>query len=131
MAKKTTLKEIGDTVAHVVKHMATKENLEKLATKDHIFALHTQVNSIETQLRGMNYVKIEERVATLEEKVFGEARLPGRSRGLNYPHANRQRLTRPLSPSLRPLQKKCGGKDGEHAEQRQPQRNRLVQDFVH
>jgi len=74
MAKKTTLKEVGDMLAHVVKHMATKEDLEKLATKDQIIALHTQVNSIEAQLSGMNYVKIEDRLATLEEKVFGEAR---------------------------------------------------------
>jgi hypothetical protein len=74
MPKKTTLKEIGDMLAHVVKHMATKEELEKLATKDQIIALHTQVNSIEAQLRSMNYVKIEDRIATLEEKVFGEVR---------------------------------------------------------
>jgi hypothetical protein len=53
MAKKTTLKEIGDMLAHVVKHMATKEDLEKLATKDQIITLHTQVNSIEAQLRGV------------------------------------------------------------------------------
>jgi hypothetical protein len=50
MAKKTTLKEIGDMLAHVVKHMATREDLEKLATKDQIIALHTQVSSIEAQL---------------------------------------------------------------------------------
>ena len=29
-----------------------------MATKDHIIALHTQVNSIETQLRGMKHAKI-------------------------------------------------------------------------
>ena len=45
-----------------------------MATKDQVIALHTQVNAIETQLRGMNHVKLEGRVADLEEKVFGEAR---------------------------------------------------------
>ena len=79
MAKKTTLDDIAkmltqhgneihdltDTVAHVVKNMATK---------DQIVALHTQVNSIETQVRGMKHVKLEGRVADLEEKVFGTVR---------------------------------------------------------
>jgi hypothetical protein len=74
MAKKMTLKEIGDMLARVVNHMATKKELDKLSTKDQIIALHTQVNSIEAQLRSINYVKIEDRVATLEEKIFGEVR---------------------------------------------------------
>ena len=41
---------------------------------DLIVVLHTQVNSIETQLRGMQHVKLHSRVADLEEKVFGQAR---------------------------------------------------------
>ena len=65
MAKETTLNEIGEMLAHVVKHMATK---------DQIIALHTQVNSIETQLRGMQHVKLQSRVADLEEEVFGKTR---------------------------------------------------------
>ena len=79
MAKKTTLDDIAkmlvqhgkevhdlaDTVAHVVKHMATK---------DQIVSLHTQVNSLETQVRGMKHVKLEGRVADLEDKVFGKVR---------------------------------------------------------
>ena len=71
MAKKITLKEIGDMLAHVVKHMATKEDLEKLATKEQLTALHMQVNSIEAQLKLGRY---EQRLGHLEEKVFGEAR---------------------------------------------------------
>ena len=63
MAKETTLNEIGEMLAHVVKHMATK---------DQIIALHTQVNSVETQLRGMHHVKLQSRVADLEEEVFGK-----------------------------------------------------------
>ena len=47
MEKKITLNELGDMLAHVVKHMATKEDLEKLATKEQLAALHTQVSSIE------------------------------------------------------------------------------------
>jgi hypothetical protein len=45
-----------------------------MATKEHIIALGTQVNSIETQLRGMKHSKLDGRVADLEEKVFGESR---------------------------------------------------------
>lgn len=32
-----------------------------MATKDQIIALHTQVNSIETQLRGMQHTKLQSR----------------------------------------------------------------------
>ena len=45
-----------------------------MARKDQIIALHTQVNSIETDLRGMKHVKLETRVADLEDKVFGKTR---------------------------------------------------------
>ena len=75
MAKKTTLKEIADMLAHVVKHMATKEDVadirREMATKDQLAALHTQVNSIEAQLRE---TKIEVRLGKLEEEVFGAPR---------------------------------------------------------
>lgn len=71
MAKKTTLQEIGDMLAHVVKHMATKEDLEKLATKDQLIALHVQVASIEEQLRNGRY---ESRLTKLENEVVGAPR---------------------------------------------------------
>ena len=45
-----------------------------MATKDQVIALHTQVNSIEGQVRGMKHVKLEDRVGDLEEKVFGKVR---------------------------------------------------------
>ena len=45
-----------------------------MATKDQIISLHTQVNSIGSQLRGMNHTKLQARVTDLEEKVFGESR---------------------------------------------------------
>jgi hypothetical protein len=41
-------------------------------TKDQLIALHVQVNSIERQLGGL--VKLESRVADLEEEIFGEVR---------------------------------------------------------
>lgn len=44
------------------------------ATKEQLFALQTQVTSIETQVRGMNYGKLETRIANLEDKVFGATR---------------------------------------------------------
>ena len=71
MAKKTTLIEIADMLAHVVKHMATKEDLEKLATKDQLTALQEQVNSIEVELKHGRY---ETRLGNLEQKVFGAPR---------------------------------------------------------
>ena len=66
-----TLKEIGEMLTHVVKHMATKEDLEKLATKDQLAALHEQVNSIEAELKHGRY---ETRLGNLEQKVFGAPR---------------------------------------------------------
>ena len=73
MAKKTTLKELGDMLAHVVTHMATKDDIAELRTelKGDIAAVHTQVNSIERQLRE---TKTEIRLADIEEKVFGASR---------------------------------------------------------
>ena len=71
MAKIMTLKEIGEMLTHVVRHMATKEDLEKLATKDQLTALHEQVNSIEAELKHGRY---ETRLGNLEQKVFGAPR---------------------------------------------------------
>ena len=44
---------------------------DRMATKEQMIALHTQVNSIEAQLKHGRY---ETRLGNLEEKVFGEAR---------------------------------------------------------
>jgi len=73
MAKKMTLNELGDMLTHVVKHMATKEDLTDLHTelKRDVANVHTQVNSIERYLRD---IKIEVRLSDLEEKVFGKVR---------------------------------------------------------
>ena len=57
--------------------MATKNDISDIkrdmATRSNI-ALHTQVNSIETQLRGMKPTKLVARVADIEAEVFGKPR---------------------------------------------------------
>jgi hypothetical protein len=51
MTKKTTLKELGDMLSHVVKHMATKDDLadlrKEMATKDDINRLDTKLTKFE------------------------------------------------------------------------------------
>ena len=48
MAKKITLNELGDMLAHVVKHMATKDDIAdlKLELKGDIARVQEQVNSM-------------------------------------------------------------------------------------
>jgi hypothetical protein len=89
MAKEITLKEVGEMLEHVVKHMATKEDIadirselkgsvadvrKDMATKGQIVTLHTQLTSIETQLRAMKHTKLESRVLDLDEEVLGDTR---------------------------------------------------------
>ena len=76
MAKETTLNEIGEMLAHVVKHMATKDDITEVRRelKGDIVRVSEQVASIETQLRDMQHVKLQSRVADLEEEVFGAPR---------------------------------------------------------
>ena len=76
MAKKSTLEGKIDALTNIVEKGfgAVAEDISKLATKEQLAALHTQVNSIETQLRDTNRHKLVTRVADLEEKVFGETR---------------------------------------------------------
>lgn len=54
-----------------LKYIASKEDVEKLATKEQLYSLQTQVNSIERQLRE---TRTETRLGDLEEKVFGASR---------------------------------------------------------
>jgi hypothetical protein len=86
MTKETTLNELGTMLEYVIRYMtdnmATKEDVAELgrelrhemATKDQMFALQTQVSSIESQLRSENHGKLEVRVDVLEEEVFGKIR---------------------------------------------------------
>ena len=83
MAKKTTLddvvkilgthgQEIRDltaSVAHVVKHMATKDDIAdlKIELKSDVARVQEQVDSIEAELK---YGRYETRLGKLEEKVF-------------------------------------------------------------
>jgi predicted phage-related endonuclease len=62
-AKETTLNELGEMLAHVVEHMATKDEVRaivkdeisvaKLATKAGLAALAEQVSSIERDLKAI------------------------------------------------------------------------------
>jgi hypothetical protein len=63
MAKETTLNEIGEMLAHVVKHMATKDDVAAVRTelKGDIVRVGEQVASIEVQLRDMRHVKLQSR----------------------------------------------------------------------
>ena len=72
MEKKTTTNELGEMLAHVVKHMATKEDIERI--DGNLVRIQDQVSSIETQIRGMKYAHLETRVLDLEEEVFGKVR---------------------------------------------------------
>jgi hypothetical protein len=64
------IKDLTGTAAHVVKHMATKDDIASLRTelKGDIVRLGDQVNSIEQQLRD---TKTEICLGNLEHKVFG------------------------------------------------------------
>jgi len=65
--KETTLNEIGEMLAHVVKHMATKDDVADLRRelKGDILTVQTQMNAIELQLRE---TRTEVRIGALEEK---------------------------------------------------------------
>jgi hypothetical protein len=60
------LTKLVGTIAEDV--VGIDERLAELATKDQMGALHTQVNSIETQLRSMQHVKLQGRVAVSRKK---------------------------------------------------------------
>ena len=76
MTVKITLESIAAQIEKGFGAVASDiaELKERMVTKDQIIALHTQVNSIETQLRDMRHTKHQVRVADLEEKVFSESR---------------------------------------------------------
>jgi hypothetical protein len=62
MPKKITLKEIGEMLAHVVKHIATKDDLSELKRE-----LKGDIANVQVQ------AKTEVRLGDLEEKIFGAA----------------------------------------------------------
>jgi hypothetical protein len=82
MVNKTTLEDKIDALTSIVEKgfgavagdiASINERMATLATKEQITTLHTQVASIETQLRDATRHKPVTRVADLEEKVFGAA----------------------------------------------------------
>ena len=76
MAKKLSLEQKVDMLTSIVEKgfAAVAEDISKLATKDQIIALHTQVNGIETDIKTIKGYKLLTRVADLEEEVFGKPR---------------------------------------------------------
>ena len=79
MAEKGSIENKIDALTKLVEAIAEDvtgidERLDSLATKEQVVGLHTQVHSIETELRGMKHTKLQARVADLEEEVFGETR---------------------------------------------------------
>jgi hypothetical protein len=60
-AKKTTLKELGEMLAHVVKHMATKDDLSELETR-----LDTKIDTVESNLSG-RINRIDTKLTKFEE----------------------------------------------------------------
>ena len=71
------IRDLTESVAFVVKHMATKDDIADVRRelKGDIVRVSEQVASIETQLRDTKHTKLHARVADLEEKVFGAARI--------------------------------------------------------
>jgi predicted nucleic acid-binding Zn-ribbon protein len=87
MVKKTTLNELGAMMEHVVKHMATKEDMRELKAelKGDIQRLDDRLAGVESKVAGIDRrldaeamrrddEKIPARVAHLEKKVFGKVR---------------------------------------------------------
>jgi hypothetical protein len=70
--KKTTLKEIGEILAHVVKHMATKDDLadlrKEMATKDDINRLDTKLTKFEEHEIDKR-LQLEVRVSAIEKHL--------------------------------------------------------------
>jgi hypothetical protein len=77
MAKKTTLNELGEMLDHVVKHMATKDDLEKIENK--VDGLVTKVVGLETKVDGLK-VKVDGIQNTLDREAVERAdqKLPDR-----------------------------------------------------
>lgn len=69
--KKTTLNEIGEMVAHVVKHMATKDDIAELKTelKGDIVKLSEQIYGIEQELKSIR-IDLED-LRTKVENITG------------------------------------------------------------
>jgi hypothetical protein len=61
-AKETTLNELAEMLEHVVKHMATKDDLADMATKDDIARLDGRIDSL-----GAKIDRIDVKLTKFEE----------------------------------------------------------------
>jgi DNA topoisomerase VI subunit B len=72
MTKKTTLNELGEMLAHVVKHMATKDDIadlrREMATKDDITRLDTKLTKFEEHEIDKR-LQLEVRVTAIEKHL--------------------------------------------------------------
>jgi dynactin complex subunit len=76
-AKETTLKEVGEMLTHVVKHMATKDDLAAVETRlDHrIDKLDSKIDRLDTKLTKFEEneidkrLQLEVRVSTIEKHL--------------------------------------------------------------
>src|ERR1700693_4787275 len=72
MAKETTLKEIGETLAFIVERMATKDDLKRFATKDDVRAIIAELvpGIVALELKPVREQRkhIEDRLDTLDEQ---------------------------------------------------------------
>jgi hypothetical protein len=76
MTKKITLKELADMLAHVVKHMATKDDIadlrKEMATKEDLAAVETRldrrIEKLDTKLTKFEEHEIDKRLQ-LEVRV--------------------------------------------------------------
>ena len=83
MTKKTTLKELGEMLAHVVKHMATKDDLAAVETKlgKRIDQLDSKVDRLDTKLTKFEENEIDKRkqlevrVSTVEKHLGLEKKI--------------------------------------------------------
>jgi hypothetical protein len=77
-AKKTTLNELGDMLTHVVKHMATKDDIARLDTR--VDKLDAKIDSVESKLAAKidrldtKLTKFEEN--EIDKRLQLEVRLP-------------------------------------------------------
>ena len=71
-AKKTTLEELGEMLAHVVKHMATKEDIgdvkREMATKKDLEKSETKLTAFQTQT-AENFRDVKAEVADIRRIV--------------------------------------------------------------
>ena len=72
MTKKTTLKELGEMLGHVVKYMATKDDIadlrREMATKDDINRLDTKLTEFEEREIDKR-LQLEVRVTAIEKHL--------------------------------------------------------------